>query len=210
MIIFYILVQNVIYDEKQNEYKKIKSSDNIFDTENNYYLELFEDIYETFSDNIYYKGNIIGDFKMVISLIKIPLIKQIMFGVMTEAGFEVSSIFLYDNNFSNEKQILKSEDIDSIKLLNGIKDCLTKTVEDSVLYYAYSNNLELYKGQAIMIELGINLLEVIDKLTVEQRKVAFEILKLITERSEFDLGTISLKWFKENKTYENNKMIISY
>ena len=230
---FQSIKNNVIYDEKQNEYKKIKSSDNIFDTENNYYLELFEDIYETFSDNIYYKGNIIGDFNMVISLIKIPLIKQIMFGVMTEAGFEVSSVFLYDNNFSNEKlpedllqliklknsldsyftnekQILKSEDIDSIKLLNGIKDCLTKTVEDSVLYYAYSNNLELYKGQAIMIELGINLLEVIDKLTVEQRKVAFEILKLITERSEFDLGTISSKWFKENKTYENNKIIISY
>ena len=230
---FQSIKNNVIYDEKQNEYKKIKSSDNIFDTENNYYLELFEDIYETFSDNIYYKGNKIGDFNMVLSLIKIPLIKQIMFGVMTEAGFEVSSVFLYDNNFSNEKlpedllqliklknsldsyftnekQILKSEDVDSIKLLNGIKDCLTKSIEDSVLYYAYSNNLELYKGQAIMIELGINLLEVIDKLTVEQRKVAFEILKLITERSEFDLGTISLKWFKENKTYENNKMIISY
>ena len=227
---------NEINKNENEEYKKGKSSDNIFDSnsnDNNYYLDLFEDIYETFSDSIYYKGNKIGDFEMVISLIKIPLIKQIMFGVMTETGFEVSSIFLYDNiitndnlpedllkliklknsldnYFSDKAQLKKTENIDSIKLLNGIKECLTKSMEDSLLYYAYSNNLDLYNGQMVMIELGLNILEVIDKLNMEQRKVSFEILKLLTKRSEFDLGTISSKWFNEVKKFEDNKIVISY
>ena len=58
-----------------------------------------------------------------------------------------------------------------------------------------------------MLELGLNILEVIDKLNLEQRKVSFEILKLLNERSEFDLGTVTSKWFKKIDTPNNE---ISY
>ena len=227
---------NLIYDEKEHKYKRGKSFDNLNNANENddiYYLELFEDIYEHFSDNLYYKGNLIGNFEMNLSLINIPLIKQIMCGVMTETGFEPSSIFLYDNiitndnfpedlikliklknsldnYFTNKVQLKKGENVEPIKLLNGIKECLNKGFEDSVLYYPYSNNLDLFKGQGVMLELGLNILELIDKLNMEERKVSFEILKLLTERDEFGLSIISSKWFKENQSYKNNKMVISY
>ena len=201
---------------------KIQEEENILDPSEFFYLELFENITETFNDYLLYKGRRIGDFEMTITLTKIPLIKQIMCGVFTETGFEVSSIFLYDNfinndnltedllklislkkslenNLTNKNQLNKNENeynIETLQIFNEIKNCLSQSIEDSVLYYSYSNNLDLYNGQVIMLELGLNILEVIDKLNLEQRKVSFEILKLLNERSEFDLGTVCSKWFR--------------
>ena len=198
---------------------KIQEEENILDPSEFFYLELFENITETFNDYLLYKGRRIGDFEMTITLTKIPLIKQIMCGVFTETGFEVSSIFLYDNfinndnlsedllklislkkslenNLTNKNQLNKNENeynIETLQIFNEIKNCLSQSIEDSVLYYSYSNNLDLYNGQMVMIELGLNILEVIDKLNLEQRKVSFEIVKLLNERSEFDLGILCSK-----------------
>ena len=48
-----------------------------------------------------------------------------------------------------------------------------------------------------MLDLGITLIDVLDKLNLEQRTSIFQILKIINERSEFDLGTIYTKWFSD-------------
>ena len=81
----------------------------------------------------------------------------------------------------------------------NIKSTLQKTIEKSCLYYGYSSNKDIYKGQEIIINLGLILFELIDKLGFEHRKIGFEILKLILKRSEIDLGTLSAEWFKTIK-----------
>ena len=73
--------------------ENLNENNNFFDPNEFYYLELFEDITESFNDYLLFKGRRIGEFEMTVSLKKIPLIKQIICGVMTETGFEVSSIF---------------------------------------------------------------------------------------------------------------------
>jgi hypothetical protein len=213
--------------------ENLNENNNFFDPNEFYYLELFEDITESFNDYLLFKGRRIGEFEMTVSLKKIPLIKQIICGVMTETGFEVSSIFLYDNiinnnnlpedllklislkkqlenHLTNTNQLNKNEkelNLYTLKIFNEIKNCLKQSIEDSALYYGYSNTLDLYNGQVVMLQLGLNILEIIDKLNLEQRKVSFEILKLLNERSEFDLGTVTSKWFKKIDTPNNE---ISY
>jgi hypothetical protein len=55
--------------------------------------------------------------------------------------------------------------------------------------------MDLFKAQKIMLELGISILKMIESLTVEQRAIGFEILILINNRAEFDLGTLWRAWF---------------
>ena len=141
-----------------------------------------------------------------------------MFGVLTETGFEINSIFLYDNhNISNnlpeelleliklkerfEQEIstnIQQFDFDKnlLNLMKYMKSTLEKTIDDSCLYYGYSSDKDIYQGQEVFIDLGLILFELIDKLGLEHRKIGFEILKLILKRSEIDLGTLSVGWFK--------------
>lgn len=193
-------------------------------------FQIFETVNEEYYDEIYWEGNHLGDIVMKVKISSLPLIRQVMCGVMTETGFEINSIFLYENNILNNGELpiqltslikvkndlemaianrtqLKSnkeseDDFNktTLKYFNGIKELLMQSIEESCLYYGYSSNMDLYKGQAVMLELGLNIIEFIDRLNIEQRTICFDILKLINERIEFDSGTISLNWFKDNKT----------
>ena len=161
------------------------------------------------TEEIYWEGELIGNMELNLEVNNLPLIRQIKFGVMTETGFEINSIFLYDNlNISND---LPQELLDLIKLkekfeeeidfsiLKKIQLCLEQTIEDNFLYYGYSSNRDLYQGQAVIIDLGLGLFDLLDKINFEYFGQIFEILKLITKRSEFDLSTLSTKWFKSKR-----------
>ena len=176
---------------------------------------------------LFSNGNEIGTCELDIQIDNIPLMRQIMYGVMTENGFEINSIHLYDNILSNDEntqnslpsdlttlicqkrnlnsELIKQKQIQSesigefnrilLKILIEIKSTLEKSIEDNALYYGYSNDNDLYTGQNVLLDLGMILIEVIDKLNPDQRIVSFQILKTINERSEFDLGTLYKKWF---------------
>lgn len=58
---------------------------------------IYEDIQNPFSEDIIFNGQIIGKIEGLIEIKKIPLIKQIMCGVHTENGFDISSIYLHNN-----------------------------------------------------------------------------------------------------------------
>ena len=209
-------------NQRRNSSKKIDLNKNNNNNNNNYFnpdqitynLIFFENIIQKYTNDIYYKGNLIGKITLSISVKHIPLLRQIMFGVMTETGFEVNSIFLHDNLNNNN---LPEEILDLIKMkkdlensltqidnvyflvkLKKIKEILAKSIEESVLYYGYSKNIDLFQGQGIILEMGNNILEVIEKLNMEQRKESFEILKLINRRYEFDLNSLT-KWFKKRE-----------
>ena len=188
-------------------------------------IQIFLDLNRLFTTPIYFEGQEIGKCEINIDIKNIPLIRQIMCGVMTENGFEINSIHLYDNllsvegrtlpneitqlinqknNFNNE--LIKQKQLQSntnhefnitiLGFLRDFKKILSKTIEPDCLYYGYTDNKDLYAGQNVILDLGIILIKIIDKLNKDQRNLIFEILKLINDRSEFDLGTISSKWFK--------------
>ena len=201
---------------EQDLTNKVHSNKNLFNINNeiqyrtqNLTLNLFENGNMTFNDEIYWEGEVIGNIEITLEVTNLPLIRQIKFGVMTETGFEVNSIFLYNNlNISDD---LPVELLDLIRLkekfeqeidfsiLKKIKLCLEKTIVDNNLYYGYSSDEDLYQGQAVIIDLGLGLFDLLDKVKFEYFHLIFEILKLITKRSEFDLGTLSARWFKPKR-----------
>jgi len=62
-------------------------------------FQIFDDINKQFSEEIFYQGNAIGKIEGIIKITKIPLIRQIMCGVHTEKGFDISSIQVnFDQN----------------------------------------------------------------------------------------------------------------
>ena len=195
-------------------------------------FQVFQDINIIYNTPLYYEGVEIGKCEIDIDIKNVPLIRQIMCGVMTENGFEINSIHLYDNilsgegntlpnevtslintkrNFNNE--LIKQKQIQSnanrefnitiLGYLKEFKKILNKTIEADCLYYGYSENKDLYSGQNVILDLGLTLMKIIDKLNKDQRNLIFEILKLINDRSEFDLGTLSNKWFKDKNKNEN-------
>ena len=212
----------------------------LYNNEDEFQFKVFKCFTENYTDTLYFKGTPIGTITFTINLSNIPLIRQVMCGVMTETGFEINSIFLYKNlqlssnnktlsslpadlqtlirynndyesAIANRTQLQSGSNVNEkdfnnqlLVFLKGIKDVLGKSIEESCLYYGYSSDFDLYQGQAVMLELGLNMLEIIDKLNMELRNCCFEILKLLHKRSEFDLGTLSLKWFNDKKDNNNN------
>jgi hypothetical protein len=211
-------------NNKQNNEDKNKESDMI----QNILISSYENISQTFIEEIInYDGDSMGNIEIFLEITKLPLIKQTMFGVLTETGFEINSIFLYDNhNILNnlpeellelikikerfEQEIstnIQQFDFDKnlLNLMKYMKSTLEKTIDDSCLYYGYSSDKDIYQGQEVFIDLGLILFELIDKLGLEHRKIGFEILKLIFKRSEIDLGTLSVGWLKTiRKTIKTN------
>ena len=220
-----------------NKPKEIKTSQ-----ENNnsdytiFTIQIFQDIARNYSSALYFDGNEIGSCEIGISIKNVPLIRQIMCGVLTENGFEINSIHLYDNILSGkgentlpeavtklinakrnlDNELIKTKNIqaklnDDISqmlnnLLKEINNLLKETGEIGCLYYGYSSKKDLLTGQNVMLDIGISLLNIIEKVNKENRSLIFDNLKLINERGEFDLNTLSSDWFTEKNGLEKNKI----
>ena len=194
-------------------------------------FQVFQDMNRVYDIPLFYEGVEIGTSEINIDIKNVPLIRQIMCGVMTENGFEINSIHLYDNILSGEENTLPTEvtslinikrnfnnelikqkqiqsntnrefNISILGYLKEFKKILSKSIEQTCLYYGFSDNKDLYTVQNVILDLGLTLLKIIDKLNKDQRSLIFEILKLINDRSEFDLGTLSTKWFKDKNPNE--------
>ena len=198
-------------------------------------IQIFQDISRNYITPLYYDGNEIGSCQIDISINNIASIRQIMCGVLTENGFEINSIHLYDNVLSGkdenslpkeitqlintkrnlDNELIKTKDLqskinqDSFKineLLKELKKTLNETIEVEYLYYGYSDKKDLLTGQNIMLDIGISLLKIIEKVNKDHRSLIFDILKLINERGEFYLGTLSSQWFVEKNNLDNTKV----
>ena len=222
-----------------NKSSEIKTShDNINSDIKTFTIQIFQDISRNYLTTLYFDGNEIGSCEIGIVINNVPLIRQIMCGVLTENGFEINSIHLYDNILSGksentlpdavtklintkrnlDNELLKTKDIQSklnqdtspiFNYLNEIKNLLKETVELVYLWYGYSSKKDLLTGQNVMLDIGISLLNIIDKVSKNNRSIIFDILKLINERGEFDLGTLSSDWFTEkSNNLETNKIYI--
>ena len=214
------------YGIEEDLTNKVQSNKNLCDINidevkykpENFIINILEKDDLDISEDILWEGDPIGTIDLILEISNLPLIRQMRFGVMTETGFELSSIFLYDNlNLSNDlpEEILElnklkekfEQEID-FSILKKIKSCLEKSIDDNnnYLYYGFSSNEDLYQGQAIIIDLGLGLFELLDQIKFEYLHITFEILKLILKRSEFDLNTLSMRWFIQKTIhYEQTK-----
>ena len=203
-------------------------------------IQIFQDISRNYLTPLYFDGNEIGSCEINISINRIPLIRQIMCGVLTENGFEINSIHLYDNilsgknentlpneitqlittkrNLDNELMTAKdmkskiSQDNYKINsLLKEMKKLLEETTtEKGCYYYGYSNKKDLLTGENIMLDIGISLLNILEKVNKDNRSIIFDILRLINERGEFDLNTLSSQWFEEKNSMNNEIYVFKY
>jgi hypothetical protein len=190
-------------------------------------FQIYDNISKQFSEKIFSLGVEIGSLEGTVSITNIPLIRQIMCGVHTEKGFDISSIHVNLNYNLNSPsggtmpqelitlstsannlltQVLKFTNLTQhsqtsqetskfiVRHMTEIKTVLEKSFKESALYYNYKNESDLYKSQKIMLELGINLLKLLESFKVDERVIAFKILTLINSRAEFDLGTVRKAW----------------
>jgi hypothetical protein len=110
-------------NNKQNNENNNKENDMI----QNILISSYENVSQTFIEEIInYDGDSIGNIELFLEISKLPLIKQTMFGVLTETGFEINSIFLYDNhNISNN---LPEELLELIKLKERFELEISKNI----------------------------------------------------------------------------------
>lgn len=231
---------------------------------------IFEDIQNPFSEDIVFNGQVIGKIEGLIEIKKIPLIKQIMCGVHTENGFDISSIYLHNsllsnntpskgashrdiptelrtlisqknklldnffpstlknleekkiekeaelgngdnyisqninndrrrNNFSNQDQNLFVDPKITLNLLNDIRTTLKKSCKESVLIFNLIHESDILLAQREMIDLGINLINILQKedLIDSRRIVVFDILILLFNRAEIGLRLMAFDWKTE-------------
>ena len=225
---------------------------------------IFEDLQNPFSEDVIFKGNKIGRIDGVIEIKKIPLLKQIMCGVHTENGFDISSVHLHNainqkstiRDFPNELKILiaqKNSLLDkffpstlkkldgntnekpgkekesfmvsrkklfsnyfdekkfennqnlaidekaTFSLLNEIKTTLKKSCKESLLIYNLSNQRDITMAQKEMIDLGINLVNLVQREDViddTRRTAIFDILILLFNRAEIGLRLMAIEFDK--------------
>ena len=60
-------------------------------------IQIYQNVSRVYLTPLYFDGNEIGSCEIDISINNVPLIRQIMCGVLTENGFEINSIHIYDN-----------------------------------------------------------------------------------------------------------------
>ena len=206
--------------------KPVESLNRTKTQETNYFkvfkIQIFQDITRNYLTSLYFEGNEIGSCQIELTINELPSIRQIMCGVLTENGFEINSIHLYDNILTGKGEITLPEEITDLmkikknldtellnmkennnnninELLKEIQKTLAKEIEEGCLYYGYSQKSDLFRGQNIMLDIGNSLFNIVEKVDKEKRKIIFDILKLINERGEFDLETLSTDWFEGKK-----------
>lgn len=196
-------------------------------------FKIFDSVLKTFHENIFWEGKEVGKVEGIIEIKKIPLIRQVMCGVHTESGFDISSVYLNMESTKSLKlpqvdtspaelkilAIQKTNLLQSFLKLTGlthsssrdltnqilnsmkiIESTLEKSFKESCLYYNYYSNRDLYDSQKIMLDIGINIIKLMESFDLEQRVKAFRILNLLNNRAEFDLGTLWRAWFVDQGT----------
>ena len=210
-------------------------------------FQINQNIEKTFCEEIYSNNKVIGKIEGRIEIKNIPLIKQIICGVHSEKGFELTSQYLSAETTNNTKGtslckelksisnetdllIMKLTENTSLKTISGnnkeknklilehlkeILRCLEFSVKESCKMFSYSSYHEMISSHEIILQTGIRLLEIIDNLELEHKKIAIKIMSAIMNRAELDLSSfincyISSTDVDYNKKKENIKMFITF
>lgn len=226
-------------------------------------FNIFDSINSSFSQDVLHNGSEIGKIDGFIFIDKIPSLKQIMCGVHTERGLDITANYLtipnmnqlesnnndiksptqtaingnninalnLKDNLPNElKQInlnceslllkliqkssfnfkeisLRELNLEIVTILGELAKLLSISVKQNCLFFNYKNPEEIAHAQQIILELGCNIIHVLDDMVNEQRQHGYKIIDLIIDRAELDLANMSLtqysQWSKSMQEIKN-------
>lgn len=209
-------------------------------------FNIFESINSNFSQDVLHNGREIGKIDGFIFINKIPSIKQIMCGVHTERGLDISANYLtipnanpnnnlqgsneaYINSNGNNQDIksnlphelkqinlncemllskliqkssfnfkeisIRDLNFEIVSVLGELVKLLSASCKQNCLIYNFKNEEEIAHAQQILLELGCNLIHVLDDMINEQRQLGYKIIELLLDRAELDLANMSLTQF---------------
>ena len=214
---------------------KDKDKDKEIKEETDVKFNIFNSIERVFCEQIFSKNVVIGKIEGRIVITKVPLIKQIICGVHTEKGFDLSSHYLtmtsHQNDIHKGKQLKDLEQLSNklvIKLtehtslqtvsanskermkqitdlLNDILKTIEFSIKDSCLFYSYKSTEDLVIGTEVLLDFGLKMLPLLNDLEGENKKLLFKILTTLLSRAEFDLSTFNCNLKEDEVDLEKRK-----
>lgn len=103
-------------------------------------------------------------------------------------------------------QTYRENNLQISNIINDIIKVLNVSCKDTTLFYAYKNEEELLKGQQLMLEIGLNVVRLLDSVNNEHRVLCFKIIELLLDRGEFDLSSMSSNISEKKNDKVNAKM----
>lgn len=149
------LYKDTFSNTKQNEFIKSKSDvhNNNNNNENNekvfVKLSVFNNVEKMINENVIVKGNVIGKIEAKIKVSSIPLIKQIVCGVHTEKGFDISSHYLTISNSQSKSKITINDMSEEIRVIDQESTKLFQKLSES-------SSLNILSNKAIEIKKQIS------------------------------------------------------
>lgn len=257
--------KNIVYDSNCNS--KPNSQENEYvDIEGKIIkFNIFDSINSAFCQEVFHNNREIGKIDGLICINKIPSIKQIMCGVHTERGLDISSNYLtipnsnnnlintnnlnshniQASNVGNANAIIKENDKENLpselkqinlkcevllskliqkssfnfkeisvrdlnseitSALDGLVKLLSTSINQSCLVYSYNSEEAIASAQNTFLDLGSNIIAVLDDMINDQRQLSYKILLLIIDRTELDLVNMSLtKNFNNSNSFKELK-----
>lgn len=179
------------------------------------------------SNDIIRNNEVIGHVSSDLSLKNIPLLKQFPCGIFTEKGLAINSYNLYSylqcpkNSFaafSNISSQLTSlyqsirNKIDNEKSkppgtinyrvnceLTEIIHLFDESISDNFLCYQYDKFEDMHRAQELFLLIGNAMYELLNNLSIEDVMSAFDIIKLVSEREEFEQSVVCESWIDYNE-----------
>lgn len=140
------LYKDTFSNIKQNELIKSKSDANNPNEKVFVKLSIFNNVEKMINENVIAKGNIIGKIEAKIRVSSIPLIKQIVCGVHTEKGFDISSHYLTVSNNQTNSKISIKEMCEELRIINTESNKLFQNLSESSSLNTLSNkSIEIKK-----------------------------------------------------------------
>ncbi len=193
-----------------------------------------------FKEKLFFDAKIIGEIEGKIYIENIPLLKQSQCGVHTEKGLDLNTYTYNKIFTTNKEDTLPLElkEIKSNTLLlrqciidftlkqgtlsyrelnKALTECLKKFIEplskvdnEGKFRYEIVNDNDRFLASNILLELGLDIVNSMDGFDKEQRKLCYQILTFINNRSELTLRTLSLftNFSKEEKIYKLQLKVI--
>ena len=188
---------------------------------------LTADSFETvLSSNIVRFDQFIGKISSNFCIKNVPLMKQFPCGIFTEEGLAINSYSLYSylqcpknsfaafsnihtqlaNLYENlrkkidaQKASNKNKEYRMTCELTEIRHLFDESISDNFLCYQYDKFEDMQTAQELFLLIGNAMYELINNLSVDDIMTAFDIIKLICEREEFEQTVLSESWVTYNE-----------
>ena len=171
---------------------------------------------------VIWDGKKIGEFSFKFHIKNLPLIRQFPHGVFTNKGLTINELSISNYLPCSKKSFASFENIKEQLLtiinnletkiskqnyrlsieINELRQLFEESVSDDYLCYHYENYEDIFLSQEIFLKIGNKIFDIFDKVERDEQMTCLEIIRLITNREEFEQNILDEKWFNYNEKTE--------